>query len=317
MRIPAFTVIEGGLREEGRWSAELRHPASLRDPEIAAWQALLPRAVSPGVWADPDYVLTVAQHLAEGRRLALLLVWQERDGAPRLQGVLPLHLPSGLRPGRAARLWELPLAEGPAPVVAAQEAARVLRTALDHLARAGLRLETLRLPGLPPDGPLVAALREAAAETGRGLALHPQEPVAVSLLAPLPRECTSLERVRSPHTIRDAVESFLVLEGNRSGPNLLSDPAAAAALRVIMRRFAKRRACGVDLVRRDGTVVAAALRLGPAGQDQIWREAGHRLSGSGDEGSGVTLAEAVVAVAPVRRAAGLRRGGLIGWRRSA
>ncbi|ACA14802.1 hypothetical protein M446_0230 [Methylobacterium sp. 4-46] len=304
MTTTPFSVIQGGIREEGRWSAELRHPASLREAEIAAWRALLPRALSPGFAGDPDFVLTLAQHLAEGRRLALLLVWQHGDGMPVLRGVLPLQLPAGLRPGRTAQLWVLPLAEGAAPVVDARETAAILRAALDHLAGAGSRVGTLRLPGLLPAGRLIAALREVAAASGRPLtvASRPAPGPAAEPLPTLPRGRTSLERVRAPRQLRDAVEHFLVLEGARPGPNLLHDADAATALRVVTRRFAQRRACGVDLVRRDGAVVAAAIRLGPAGQDRIWREAGCALAPA-RERPGVMLLDAAVSVAPARRAA--------------
>ncbi|ACL60282.1 hypothetical protein [Methylobacterium nodulans] len=319
MTMTAFSVIQGGLQAEGRWTAELRHPSSLRETEIAAWQDLLPRALSRSVFAEPDFVLTMAQHLADGRRLALLLVWRNAaDGAPVLQGLLPLQLPGGLRAGRAAQLWTLPLAGMPAPVIDADQAPAVIRAALDHLASSGLRIDSLRLPGLPPAGRLARALREVAAETGRRLTIRPQAAAgpARPALPPLPRERTSLERVRAPRPVRDAVECFLVLEAARAGASLLADAAAVTALRVVTRRFAKSRHCGVDLVRRDGAVIAAAIRLGPAGQDRIWREAGCALSEPNPAKPAIVTLEAEIGLRPARTAASERPSRLIFARRA-
>ncbi|MFE1600611.1 hypothetical protein [Methylobacterium sp. ID0610] len=306
MRVTPFSVIQGGLQAEGRWTAELRHPSSLREEEIAAWRDLLPRALGRSVFAEPDFVLTMAQHCADGRRLAVLLVRRNAaDGTPVLHGVFPLHLPGGLRPGRTAALWSVPFAGAPEPVIDAGQAPGVLRAALDHLVVCGLRIDALRMAGLAPAGPLTDALRDVVAGTGRRLTIRPRAAAGPGPkpLPALPRARTSLERVRALRPVRDAVEHFLVLEAARATGSLLDDAAAVTALRVVTRRFAARRQCGVDLVRRDGEVIAAAIRLGPAGEDRIWREAGHALSAQSGPAPAILTLEAVIGLRPARGAA--------------
>ncbi|RVU16418.1 hypothetical protein [Methylobacterium oryzihabitans] len=275
-----FSVIQGGAgaAARGGWRAELRRPRDLDDATVAAWRDLVPRSVEPSAFAEPDFVLTMAQHLGDGAEIAMLLVWRPGRDGPVLAGVLPLHLAGAL--GRVARLWPVPLADGAAPVLDAAHAAAALRTALDHLDASPLRVAGLAVPDLETGGALAAALGEAAAQGGRRLSLRRQHAATVAAepnLA-LPRGRTSLERVRDPHRIRDAVEHFLVLEARRPADCLLDAPDAMTAFRVVTRLFAARRQCCVDLVRRDGVVVAAAVHLGSEGHDRVWRQAGLALA---------------------------------------
>ena len=275
-----FTLIEGGLTDAVSLRAELRHPSSLREPEVEAWRSLMARALEPSVYADPDFTLTVAQHLADGRTLALLLVWQDGLRTPTLRGVLPLRLPSRQGLAGRARLWRLPLAGTAEAAIDAGHTAAVLRTALDHLRRSPLRLVDLHWPDLRPDSGLAVALGEAAGGTGRRLVVAEQAETPTPDPAPLtlPAGRTSLERVRDPVRLRDAVEHFLVLDARRGSSSLLADPATATAFRVVTRRFAHRRQACVDLVRRDGEVVAAAIHLATGRHDTIWRQAGLHLA---------------------------------------
>ncbi|AWN55310.1 GNAT family N-acetyltransferase [Methylobacterium sp. 17Sr1-1] len=272
----SLTLIEGGLTGAVGLRAELRHPASLREPEVEAWRSLMARSLEPSVYADPDFTLTMAQHLADGQTLVLLMVWQDGLRAPTLRGVLPLRLPARQGLAGSARLWRLPLAGTAEAAVDAGHAAAVLRAALDHLRGSRLRLVDLHWPDLRPVSGLAVALGEAAGATGRRLAITDQaeapapEPVPLTL----PAGRTSLERVRDPARLRDAVEHFLVLDARRGTGSLLAEPAAATAFRVVTRRFAHRRQACVDLVRRDGEVVAAAVHLATGRHDTIWRQAG-------------------------------------------
>ncbi|PIK70985.1 hypothetical protein CS379_21750, partial [Methylobacterium frigidaeris] len=111
----------------------------------------------------------------------------------------------------------------------------------------------------------------------------------------LPAGRTSLERVRDPVRLRDAVEHFLVLDARRGPDSLLADPATATAFRVVTRRFARRRQAWVDLVRRDGEVVAAAVHLATGRHDTIWRQAGLCLA-QGPAPAPAPRIEAVVTV---------------------
>ncbi len=139
-----------------------------------------------------------------------------------------------------------------------------------------LRLVDLHWPDLRPDSGLAVALGEAAGGTGRRLAVADQAEAPAPETAPLtlPAGRTSLERVRDPARLRDAVEHFLVLDARRGPDSLLADPATATAFRVVTRRFAHRGQACVDLVRRDGEVVAAAVHLATGRHDTIWRQAG-------------------------------------------
>ncbi|MEH3144770.1 MAG: hypothetical protein PGN34_05375 [Methylobacterium frigidaeris] len=275
-----FSVIQGRASGAGRtgWRAELRRPGDLDDGIVGAWRDLLSRALEPSVFAEPDFVLTMARHLPDGAGLAILLVWRTETGGPVLAAVLPLHVGGAF--GRTARLWRVPLAGVATPVVEAAHAVAALRTALDHLEASPVRITGLSLPDLVADGTLAAALGEAAGQEGRRLALRRRggATAAAEPFLALPRGRTSLERVRDPHRIRDAVEHFLVLEARRPADCLLDAPDALTAFRVVTRLFAARRQCCVDLVRRDGIVVAAAVHLGSAERDQVWRQAGLALA---------------------------------------
>ncbi len=195
--------------------------------------------------------------------------------------MLPLQLPARQGLAGRARLWRLPLAGTAEAAIDAGHAAAVLRTALDHLRGSPLRLVDLHWPDLRPDSGLAVALGEAAGSTGRLLAVVDQEEMTAPDPAPLtlPAGRTSLERVRDPVRLRDAVEHFLVLDARRGPGSLLADPTTATAFRVVTRRFAHRGQACVDLVRRDGEVVAAAVHLATGGTtrsgarpDSAWRK---------------------------------------------
>ncbi|WP_279356361.1 GNAT family N-acetyltransferase [Methylobacterium indicum] len=299
-----FTLIQGGLTQGAPAAdavslrAELRHPASLREPEVEAWRSLMARALDPSVYADPDFALTMAQHLADGQTLAVLLVWQDGARAPILRGALPLRLPAHQAMAGRARLWRLPLAGSAEAAINAGYASAVLRAALDHLRGSPLHLVDLLWPDLRPDSALAVALGEAAGGTGRRLTLAEQAAPRAAVPAPLtlPAGRTSLERVRDPARLRDAVEHFLVLDARRGADSLLADPATATAFRVVTRRFAHRRQACVDLVRRDGEVVAAAIHLATGRHDTIWRQAGLCLAQAPVSAAAPARIEAVVTV---------------------
>lgn len=294
----SFTLIQGGLTGAVPLRAELRHPASLREPEVEAWRSLMARALEPSVYADPDFALTMAQHLADGETLAVLLVWQDGARAPILRGALPLRLPARQALAGRARLWRLPLAGTAEAAIDADHASAVLRTALDHLRGSPLRLVDLLWPDLRPDSALAVALGAAAGGTGRHLALAEQAAAPEVAPAPLtlPAGRTSLERVRDTARLRDAVEHFLVLDARRGADSLLADPATATAFRVVTRRFAHRGQACVDLVRRDGEVVAAAIHLATGRHDTIWRQAGLCLAQVPSQAPAPARVEAVVTV---------------------
>lgn len=303
-----FTLIEGGLAGTVSLRAELRHPSSLREPEVEAWRSLMGRVLEPSVYADPDFALTMAQHLADGQTLALLLVWQDGLRTPTLRGVLPLRLPARQGLAGRAQLWRLPLAGTAEAAVDADHAPAVLRAALDHLRQSSLRLVDLHWPDLRPDSGIAVALGAVAGSTGRRLTVTDQTPPPAPVSVPVTSASgrTSLERVRDPVRLRDAVEHFLVLDARRGPGSLLGDPAAATAFRVVTRRFAHRRHAYVDLVRQDGEVVAAAIHLATGRHDTIWRQAGLRLTEAPAVAPEPARVEAVVTVEAQARAGAAR-----------
>ena len=242
------------------WRIETARPRDLTAAATAAWADLAERALESNPFMEADYVLAAAQHLPEGRHVALILVWQGEV----LRAVLPTVAPRLPLPRREARLWEVPLAASGAPLLDRAAALPALRAALHFLARPDARVAGLALPGLPARGPLAALIAGAPELPGARWALRP------GARGPRPLGGT---RVVGPG-VRDAVETFLVLDAaraeRRAGPCLLQDPASVTFLRAATRRFAARDACAVDLVERDGRVVGAALTLGRGGAARAW-----------------------------------------------
>lgn len=281
-----FRVIEGGASEArtdversgpsagpARWRVELRRPDAVADAEVSAWRALLTRIRVPEpFYADPDYLLTAAQHQAGTVDLVFAFAWTMVDDRDRLHGVVPLAMPHRLWGKGCVALWQPPSA----PVVASinPEVSEDVRSALLLHLRGLQSNATLELspPARRPSAferalaPLRLARSSSSAAIPRG------NLVGVRSADAPPRPVRQFEHITDPLRIRDATETFLSLDAGVSREPIVDDPSEAAMVRVVMRRFAERRLAGVELGRRDGTIVAAKLRLGVGPRAVVWRE---------------------------------------------
>ena len=98
---------------------------------------------------------------------------------------------------------------------------------------------------------------------------------AASLLGVRPDDYQppTVEHVRDPGLIRDAVEHFLALDARTARRPIIADPTEATMVRVVSRLFARRRQINVELARRGDTLVAGTLHLGSGAGTVAWRHA--------------------------------------------
>ena len=262
-------VVPNGAK--GAWRVDLRRALSVEPDEIAAWRALLIRIASPEpVYADPDYLLTAAIHESGGRDLVFAFAWNRKTGHERLCGVVPLAMPHGLWGKGRAQAWYPP---GPVLAPSIEAASRgAVEAALREAVRAVHARATLVLtPTMVPS----AVEREVAPTRPASRSAVPgRDRVGVRLVGPWSRIGVEIERVVEPRRIRDAVETFLAFDAQVSPAPIVGDPSASAMVRVVTRRFAERRQTGVEFARRDGVIIAAALRLGRGPGAVVWRQAG-------------------------------------------
>lgn len=266
-----FTVIMGGAGmapEAGPWQVDLCRPGEVAPEAVAGWRALLTRtgAADP-VFSDPDYLLTAARHLSDGRTVTVALV-SAGEGARRpLHAAIPLTVPHPVWGKGRFAVWQ-PHGHAGAPALDPRFAGAIRAALLE-------RLETLRRGAsldLASTGPTTVgpALRPVA-EAVRIPAHH--------ILAVGGAGASVRERIAEPHRIRDAVEEFLGLDAAHAAAPIIGDPCEATLVRVVTRLFAERRQCAVDLTRRDGQVVAASLILGTGLQAVVWRRAAEGMAG--------------------------------------
>jgi CelD/BcsL family acetyltransferase involved in cellulose biosynthesis len=294
------------LRREAPATGRAEHAVEIRtvaeiQSEIEAWRDLAGRAVEANVFAEPDFVLPGIQHLAEGRSVVLLLVWQGAAGTANggvLRAVIPLAMPR-LPVGRQLRVWSpaggslgIPLIDNKAP-------ADVLEAALSFLAGRYPRFRGLMVSQVPADGAFAAALKTAAARTSRAVRMTAQRkrPVLVNprsddgIVEATRRRMAEalqqrrdqlaalgdihLDRVRASRTVRDAVEEVLVLDAARAKASgteaLLRMPGMATFVRVVTRQLAAAGCCRVDVLRLDGRAVAAAIVLESEHHAWLWQ----------------------------------------------
>lgn len=282
-----FTVIEGGalstdavvevVAEETpvAWRVDLRRAASIGAGEIAAWRALLARAgVADPVRADPDYLLSAAQHQAGGRDLIFALAWAVGNGPDRLGAVIPLAMPHTLFGHGRIVVWQ-PYGSALAPTFApgsVEPVRAALVTALQAIRpRATLELDTPVAPAIPEAEPASRLRTVTARGTIPAHSLVGVRPVHAPEFAHV--EPARIERVRDPNQVRDAVEAFLLLDAEASSAPIIGDPSEAAMVRVVTRLFARRNQVTVTLTRRADKVVAATITLGAGASALVWRQA--------------------------------------------
>jgi hypothetical protein len=264
-----------------------------------AWRQLAARALEPNIFAEADVVLSGAQHLEDGRQVAVLFIWAGSWGeAGKLRGVFPLLMPRWPLWGAEVSVWRPLLSPNGLPLIDRTQPEETLKAAFDALALAGMRLQMLRFSGLDSHGPLAQALLGVMRATGRPLLrraeserpfLSPQtmprllESSAILSLRQLRREGGSgldwrFERVREGRAVRDAVEEFLALDAaqeDRSKPALIDHIGSASFVRAMTRRLARDKRCRVETLRLDGCLAASAILLESKDQHWIWRIATH------------------------------------------
>jgi len=270
-------------------AVELRSPAEMEDV-LEPWRALAARALEPALSAEPDLLLPALQHLAGGRQASLMLVWRVSGTARVLRGVLPL---ASRRLGLGSRevlLW----GPGPgwlgAPLIDREDPEATIEAALRGLcARGGCA--GLTLPLLAEEGPIARRLAEVAARSGRRLdrfacdrtvwIAPPEGPdsdePARSGARPSAGPRLELEQARAGREIRDAVETFLVLDSMAANAarraSLVQDPGVATFVRTATRQFARSRRCRVDTLRSAGAPAASAITFETGDAVWLWASA--------------------------------------------
>ena len=282
-----FTLIQGGLSEPACPDPAVEDPAGLApaaievdlraapgvDAEaVAAWRALMTRTGVQDPFQDPDYLLTAARHQAAGQRVAFALAWSRPARGPAaLHGVLPLRITRPLLGRDRAHPWQPPGLSGASTVEHAHTDA-VLEAVRARLL--GLARPVHLVTPADPDAPGA----EAPPSPVRAVEGRRRSIPASSLLGVRPEgyRPESVEHVRDPALVRDAVETFLALDARTARRPIIADPADAAMVRVVSRLFARRRQIGIELARQGGTVVSGTLHLGTGPRAVAWRHAaGH------------------------------------------
>lgn len=267
---PAW-VADGGCEVELRGAAEAA-------AEIDAWRSLARRALEPSLFAEPELLLPALQHLPGGRQVGLMLIWQAGNGGRVLLGLMPVMSPRlPVVPGEV-RLWRpefLPVAPA---LVDREHSETVLRAVLSFCATRGPRWAALALPALPLDSGLSRAASSIERRTRGRPSPSPllATPEGGALVSRADRQ-SLVARARLPAQIRDAVETFLLLEAAgakaRGRAALIQDCGAASFLRSATRQLARRRKCRVELLHRDEEPAAAAILLESAGASWLWQAA--------------------------------------------
>ncbi|HEX8168610.1 MAG TPA: GNAT family N-acetyltransferase [Beijerinckiaceae bacterium] len=266
----------------GGYEVELRAVQDV-GADIEAWQDLAGRAMEPGLFAHPAVLLPALQHLPDGRQATLLLVWQQ---APRrvLRGLFPVLMPRlPLAPGEV-RLWRPAAFPVAAALLDRERSEAVLGAALSFCDARGPRCASLVLTAVLADGPLARSCAAAAAASRRRIEPLPlpYALAAASLPSPegfVPRRDRQLRigQARSPAQVRDAVETFLVVDAAaakaRGAAALIQDPGMASFVRTMTRELARRGRCRVDVLRQGGDPVAAAIVIEDADALWLWRAA--------------------------------------------
>ncbi len=207
---------------------------------------------------DPDYLLTAARHLAGAEQIAFALAW-ELWPEPVLRGVVPLAIAEPLfRASRARPWWP--------PGLAARSLVDPGRGRAIHAALAA-HLRALPRPVVYDPQP-----RESAFPLLRRT-VPPENVLGIRPEGYVPPSAT-VETVREPERVRDAVETFLALDARTARRPIIAEPQEAAMVRVVTRLFARRQQLVVALASRGGALVAGTIHLGQGTASIAWRHAG-------------------------------------------
>jgi Acetyltransferase (GNAT) domain len=196
-----------------------------------------------------------------------------------LRGLFPVLMPRlPFAPGEV-RLWRPPGFPIAPALVDRDYAEAVFDAALSFCASRGARCSSFVLAGVSGDGPLAAAIRggghrsEALSPPPLRASAEDHEPKCAG-----PAATRALDRARTPAQVRDAVETFLVLDAaaarHRGEPALIEDAGRASFIRTMTRQLARRGQCGVEMLKQDGRALAALIVLRSPQTLWLWRSAG-------------------------------------------
>ncbi|AWN36252.1 GNAT family N-acetyltransferase [Methylobacterium radiodurans] len=257
-----FTLIQGGYGPQttdgAAWRIDLKGVQGVDAEMVAAWRALIARNAVLDPRTDPDYLLTAARHLAGGEQIAFALAW-ELGAVPELRGVVPLAIAEPLfRASRARPWWP--------PGLAARSLVDPGRGTAIHAAVAA-HLRALPRPVAYDPTPRANTL------SGRRRVIPAESVVGIRPEGYVPPSAT-VEMIRDPERVRDAVEAFLALDARTARQPIIAEPQEAAMVRVVTRLFARRQELAVALASRAGNLVAGTIHLGQGSGAIAWRHAG-------------------------------------------
>ncbi|WP_156453678.1 MULTISPECIES: hypothetical protein [Methylobacterium] len=240
------------------WRVDLKAAAGVDAEAIAGWRGLLARNAVLDPRTDPDYLLTAARHLAGGETIAFALAWEQRP-EPILRGVVPLAIAEPLfRASRARPWWP--------PGLTARSLVDPGRGAAIHAAVAAhlrARPRPVAYDPQPREGALSVRRRTVPPESVLGV--RPEGYVPPN---------ATVETIREPERVRDAVEALLALDARTARRPIIAEPQEAAMVRVVTRLFARRQQLAIALASRAGGLVAGTIHLGQGHGAIAWRHAG-------------------------------------------
>lgn len=262
----------------GTGAVRLRRVRALDPDTVDRWWALAERAAEPNPFAAPGVVRAAAAHLPGGDRALLLTV----EHAGRMVFALPVvREPATVRrPFPVLSAWQAYFPPLATPLLDAPHAVAAWR-----MVRAGMGAVWLDVEPMAADGPVAAALAEAAGDTVRTLeraerAVAFRDGARIRVSAKTRRSLEARRRGlgeaigAEPVTFRvdpgepvpdGLVDRFLSLEASgwkgRGGTALACDPATAAFFRDLTAAHAARDGLQIVGVRCGDDLVAATVNL--------------------------------------------------------
>lgn len=261
------------------------------------WRALAERALEPNVFYEPAFALAAAPVFYP--RAGALCVTTARG---HLAGLIPLTAEKRRYGFSLPLLSAMTHAFGPlgTPLLPREQAEAVIGAALDHLRKDEAMPRILRMPLLPDDGPLAAALERALRQ--RGLPFRQFNRHRRALLAPGDVRAGYLDRAISPKIRKEfrrvrrrlsdlgaltheqataapdvarILEQFLALERKgwkgRAGSAAAQRADIVAFMRQAVSDLAREGKARADLLSLDGRPLAAIVTLRSADTAWSWK----------------------------------------------
>lgn len=257
---------------------------------------LVPRAVEPNPFFAPRFLVPAMPRL-EDRAIRLLVGRDQDERRSRLRFFLPFTLDAvGWRRRATVRAWTHPFGPLGTPPLDRDDPEGTVASLFDAFRDPALRLpDILVLPDLHLDGPTAGFLRAAAAARGLAFAVADRRERAAHRpgLAPVRarhrREAARLRRrleetgrlalheAREPAAVREATETFLLLESQgwkgRARSSLLHDRYRSAFAREALNGLAEQDRVRLFTLTLDGEAVASLAALVVDGEAVLWKTA--------------------------------------------